>query len=109
MVTYSQIKRKVVYTMLCTNHFENDRKTRIQFTNDVIGVGKIVDKFIVDRGHINGREIHNITDTGLIIIQNERTQKFVTVLIARPNQIKRYYVQNNRAIPTSIYKIAKKS
>lgn len=47
--------------------------------------------FLVDRGHINGPELHFITDHGCIIIFNEHTGRFVTTLIARPNQIMRYF------------------
>lgn len=68
-----------------------------------IGIGTIVKSVVVDRGHVNGAEIHNITSTGIIIIQNQQTKKVVTKIIARPGQIKRYY--NNNA-PEELIAIA---
>lgn len=44
-----------------------------------------------DRGHENGAEIHWVMDNGVIFVVNKRTGKFVTVLIGRPAQVKRYY------------------
>ena len=89
-----------------TRHFENDRKTRIDFINEVLGVGNIVDSFVVDKGHRNGAEIHDITDNGIIIIKNYTTQKMVTMLIARPQQIRRYYIAENKPIPLDIVRVA---
>ena len=56
-----------------------------------IGLGNPVNRFIVDRGHRNGPEIHELTDTGIINVYNEWSGKLVTRLIARPGQIRRYY------------------
>lgn len=47
-----------------------------------------MDSFVVDRGHPNGPEIHSVTDTGIIVVHNQRTGKMVTKLIARPGQVK---------------------
>lgn len=66
-----------------------DREARIA----LIGEGKIVDRFVVDKGHKNGPEIHEISNTGIITIYNKRTHKLITKLIARPGQIKRYYAE----------------
>ena len=89
-----------------TIHYNSDRKDRIDFIKNVVGVGTIIDKFIVDRGHPNGAEIHSITDNGIIIIQNKNTEKLVTMLIARPQQIKRYYIAENKPIPLNVVRIA---
>lgn len=36
-------------------------------------------------------EIHNIYSNGIIKIYNADSRKFITVLIARPTQVMRYY------------------
>ena len=53
----------------------------------------------MDTGHPNGNEIHTITERAEIIIQNERTKKIVTVLFARPAQVKRYWKLLNENTP----------
>ena len=76
-----------------SKHWRKDRQTRSRIIAQ-IGLGQIVKEVVVDRGHRNGPEAHKITTTGLVIIYNQRTGIMVTVLIARPNQIKRYYAEN---------------
>ena len=73
-----------------TKHYTNDRIERENLIRQ-IGIGEEVATFRVDRGHPNGAELHTITTTAIIIIRNERTNKIVTKLIARPGQIDRYF------------------
>lgn len=77
---------------MTSKHYKEDRKQREEIINK-IGQGNKVASFRVDRGHRNGAEIHEISDTAIITIYNERTHKLITKLIARPGQIKRYYKQ----------------
>lgn len=85
-------------------HWKNERLIREELIKR-IGIGKKVAEFVVDRGHKNGAERHVITTTGIIVIFNARTNKLVTMLIARPNQIRRYY-EDGRA-PAEVIEIAK--
>ena len=77
--------------MTNTKHFDNDRKTREYVIKYMIGYGHPVAEFIVDRGHANGAERHEITDTGIINIYNARNGRLITKLIARAGQITRYF------------------
>ena len=92
--------------MINTMHNEYDRCDREYFIKNKIGFGEIIDKFWWDKGHKNGPEIHNITSTGLIIIQNANKEKHITTLIARPNQIKRYYDWSGEVAPNWLLDIA---
>lgn len=86
---------------MLTEHARNmsiERKTKIK----EIGIGKTLDRFVWDKGHKNGAEIHTITTTGLIIVQNKRTNNLVTVLIARPQQIRRYYEYYNKPVNNAV-------
>ena len=71
-------------------HYTYERQQREQII-EMIGYGVAIKSVIVDRGHHNGPEIHTISSTGIITIQNQYTKKVVTKLIARPGQIARYY------------------
>lgn len=75
---------------MTSRHYTNDRQRREEVINQ-IGMGNVVAKFVVDRGHRNGAERHEITTTGIIVIYNNKTNKMITKLIARPGQIRRYY------------------
>ena len=90
-----------------SNHYKNKRYKREKFIHKYLcGDGKIIDSFIVDRNHPNGLERHDITDTGLIIVYNLKSGKLVTKLIARSNQIKRYYYDVDKEPPPSLLRLA---
>lgn len=78
---------------MTSRHWKADRQRRSHIIAQ-IGLGQVIKEVIVDRGHKNGPEIHKVTTTGLVIIYNQRTLKMVTILIARPNQVKRYFNEN---------------
>jgi len=90
-----------------TDHYKNKRYKRERFINKYIGDGYIVDGFVVDKGHPNGVEVHSITENAIIIIHNYRTGKLVTKLLARPQQIKRYYESTGRKHPPEYEHILK--
>lgn len=94
--------------MTYSEHYKEDRKSRIDFINQHIGVGNIIDTFIVDRGHVNGKEKHSITDTGIILISNYNTGKVITEIIARPKQIKTLYEMRGEKPPRSLLRMAYK-
>lgn len=86
-------------------HYREDRQARENLIRK-IGQGRVVDTFIVDKGHPNGAERHEVTDRAIVIIYNARTNKLITKLIARPNQIRRYYEAENRVTPNDILQLA---
>lgn len=85
-----------------------ERSNRNEFIEKEIGIGNPIRHFFWDKGHPNGPEIHTITDTGIIIIRNYRTNKLITQLIARPGQISRYYKAINETPPEYLMDIAAK-
>lgn len=90
-----------------SNHYKNKRYKREKFIHKYLcGDGKIIDSFVVDKGHKDGLERHCVTDTGLIIVYNLETQKLVTKLIARKNQITRYYHNVDKEPPPSLLRLA---
>ncbi len=80
-----------------SRHYTFERTEREEII-EKIGIGKAVATFRIDRGHINGPELHTITTTGIIIIRNERTNKMITKLIARPKQIERYFNKKTETV-----------
>lgn len=92
---------------MVSKHYNRQRYKREKLINKCCnGDGKIIDEFVVDKGHVNGLERHCITDTGMIVIYNVNSGKLVTKLIARPNQIKRYYYGTDREPPVSLLRLA---
>lgn len=66
----------------------------------------MIDTFVLDRGHKNGKEVHKITDNGIVLIYNQKSNKLITKLIANPRQLDRYYLTNNRQVPKTLRDIA---
>lgn len=90
---------------MTSNHYSNCRVDRNELIQQ-IGLGKVVESFAVDKGHKDGSEIHIVTSTGLIVVFNRNSHKMVTILIARPNQINRYYDMVGRKAPEWLLNIA---
>lgn len=72
-----------------TKHYQEERGHRKEVAEE-IGRGNVMYKCLVDKGHRDGKEWHSITDTGLILIENAATGRYITTLIARPGQLSRY-------------------
>lgn len=74
-----------------TNHI-NSRSERLKIANALIFSEKasLLGYYVINTGHENGLEVHAVYNNGIIKIYNLRTSKFITVLIARVNQMKRY-------------------
>lgn len=88
-----------------TKHFTNERMSRAMFiertikdTNNVICVN------VIDRGHANGAERFELTDKGIIRVYNNSTNRHITDLIARPNQIYDRMGTAFLSVPTEIRK-----
>lgn len=85
---------------MVSQHYKNKRNNREELIEERLnGDGYMIDGFIVDKGHVKGVEVHSITDKGVIIIHNLKSGKLVTKLLARPQQIKRYYQRTGRQPP----------
>lgn len=92
--------------MLTTNHLTIDRANRVRAIKELIGYGKPVRGFRIDRHHKNGEEYHLITSTALVLIFNFHSKKLITILVARPNQIKRYYEAAGDTAPQELLDLA---
>lgn len=91
---------------MVSRHYKEQRDRRERFIKECLGGdGKIVDSFVIDKGHPMGAELHCITNNGIIIIYNVDNGKLCSKLIARENQIKRYYRNCGREPPDDYEKI----
>ena len=80
------------------------RSKRLQVAERLIieESAKVCKIAIVNKGHANGEEIHVVYNNGVVKIYNERTRKFITVLIARVPQIERYNVKVTKTMRNKI-------
>lgn len=102
------IATKVMVIWMVSKHYETQRSERDKFIDEKLnGDGYIIDGFVVDKGHKHGLEVHSITNNGVIIIHNLVSGKLVTKLLARPNQIKRYYESTGREPPSEYEDVLK--
>lgn len=78
------------------HYARHGRTTRIAET---VGFGHGVRQCLVDTGHSAGCEVHVLTSTGIVLVFNARSGKLVTVLVARPGQVARYYEPFGEDVP----------
>ena len=86
-----------------TSHALN-RSHRLQIAERLIieECAKVLKIAVVNKGHKNGNEIHLVYNNGIVKVYNERTRKFITVLIARVPQIERYKIKITRTMRNKI-------
>ena len=86
-----------------TSHAVN-RSKRLQIAERLIieESAKVIKIAVVNKGHENGNEIHIIYNNGVIKVYNERTRKFITVLIARVPQVERYKIKVTKTMRNKI-------
>ena len=86
-----------------TSHGVN-RSKRLQIAERLIieESAKVLKIAVINKGHANGNEIHIIYNNGVVKVYNERTHKFITVLIARVPQIERYNIKVTKAMRKKI-------
>ena len=86
-----------------TSHAVN-RSKRLQVAERLIleESAKVIKIAVVNKGHENGNEIHIVYNNGIVKVYNERTRKFITVLIAREPQIVRYKIKVTRTMRNKI-------
>ena len=80
------------------------RSKRLQVAEQLIikESAKVIKIAVIDKGHANGDEIHIVYNNGIVKIYNANTRKFITVLIARVPQIKRYKVKITKTMRNKI-------
>ena len=80
------------------------RSKRLQVAERLIyeESAKVLKIAVVNKGHANGSEIHIIYNNGVVKVYNERTRKFITVLIARVPQIERYKIKVTKTMRNKI-------
>ena len=80
------------------------RSKRLQVAERLITEesAKVLKIAVVNKGHMNGNEIHLVYNNGVVKVYNEHTKKFITVLIARVPQIERYNIRVTKAMRNKI-------
>lgn len=86
-----------------TSHAVN-RSKRLQIAERLIieESARVLKIAVVNKGHRNGNEVHIVYNNGVVKVYNERTRKFITVLIARVPQIERYKIKVTRTMERKI-------
>ena len=84
------LAEKLVASVALTTHFKQDRQVRARHCRK----SPVYAAYLVDTGHIAGMEVHVILHNAEIHVFNVRTARRITVLFARPGQIRRYGIDN---------------
>ena len=88
------------FTPTCETLHVGTRQPRVALANQLIIAEKAkpIKICMVDKGHVNGDEIHVIYNNGVINIYNANTRRHITTLIAREKQITRYGIKPTKTM-----------
>lgn len=103
-----EIKTETIETSVESYHFSVERQERRQNIQRLVGKGKLVTSFIVDRQHKKGYTREYLFDNGVVLVVNEKTHRIVTEYISRPSHIRRYWDYNVPSQYQYIVNIARK-
>lgn len=79
-----------IYSYERTLHLA-ERKQRAEIYEDILSSSTVAAGYLVDRGHKHGPEAHIIYNNSTIEIYNRETKRYITIIAARPGQLKRYF------------------
>lgn len=81
---------KLLTSVASTNHFKQDRQVRARHCRK----SPVYAAYLVDTGHPAGMEVHVVCHNAEVHVFNVRTAKRITILFARPGQIRRYGIDS---------------
>jgi len=84
-----RLKAEEIKAEDCTKHYQ-EKEDRIRAYKELKS-GRIIASFLIDKGHSNGYEVHNLYSNRIIRVYNNNSKKAITLLYAREGQIKRYF------------------
>lgn len=93
---YPNLKLIEVWNLAKTAHGTDRDERRNRALSHIQQTTRIEHCFLIDKGHKDGKEIHCVTNDGIIFILNQHKYEsnvpsLITYFLARPNQVKRLY------------------
>ena len=83
-------------------HLKQDRFERLTKVFENIFFDEIDQVFLVDKNHINGKELHVVTKNAVLLIFNAKSMKLITVFRPRMKQVERLYKKSKLDVPMEI-------
>lgn len=85
-------------------HYQNERTERERFIKEFVGLGE--EKYVFEYDYNGTKQIHKITTTGIVNVYDRDGERLITRLVARPQQIKRYFQQHGQYAPRDLVTLA---
>lgn len=87
-----------------SQHYQNERSERERFIKEFVGLGE--EKYAFEYEYNGTKQIHRLTDTGIINVYNREGDYLITRLVARPQQIKRLFESRGERAPRELVTLA---
>lgn len=87
-----------------SQHYQNERSERERFIKEFVGLGE--EKYAFEYNYNGTKQIHRLTDTGIINVYNREGDYLITRLVARPQQIKRLFESRGERAPRELVTLA---
>lgn len=83
--------KKINYQCGMTDHYENSRIFRENELLNILGPGKRIDAFFVDKGN-GDKQIHELLHNGIMVVYSYETHKKITIFAVHPERICSLYI-----------------
>lgn len=83
--------KKINYQCGMTEHYENSRIFREKELLKILGPGKHIDTFFVDKGN-DDKQIHELLHNGIMIVYSYETHKKITIFAVHPERLYSLYI-----------------
>lgn len=87
----AEVKTETIVIKKHSKHIKKDRKDRRKTIERILGKGKVLTSFVVDKNHENGFTRDYLLDNGVVMVVNEESKKYITIIVPRVGQIRRYF------------------
>lgn len=105
-IKVKRYKKKMNYQCGMTDHYEGSRIFREKKLFSILGHGKPIDTFFIDKGKgKDDKQIHQLLSNGIIVVYSYESHKKITVFAIHPERMCSLYIAIGEFPPKKLMKI----
>lgn len=90
-IKIKRYNKKINYQCGMTDHYKHSRIFREKELFNILGSGRKVDAFFIDKGN-GDKQIHELLHNGIMIVYSYKTHRKITIFAVHPERIYSLYI-----------------